>query len=779
MIPWNALPWNTIAIIISLSIFIPILLSVVCSRLKRYEDAGFTIGVFLLVLSIISYGYVIPQQVIQEIMLPQNYVWEDAGLIHYWERNSVFSHDENRKQLPEEIINLFSQRPQINKNFTGKEIIHATAFDSNTKQMMIHDALYDETGDIFRVINDQEQVSEWYKVNPYLTNLQYVSVEAGCMGIPSHTGGIQTIQVGWMESNGEENGKENVVFIREMHKIQEGFIDGVPVAVWQSDIYNTPITWHGENYYCDETLRLTVHPDTGYILHVYRHLVLSAHLSQFVNLYYPDSLQGRILSSYLQKNDPIGEAAELTYQTTNESQQRHLSDVKEIQTPMTVIPLVVCVPMFVLGLALIWRYSGRSYYWKRYKNFENQGFPEKRIPRKHSLKSIAIIGIVLIILLSSLGYFFYPTFTTLNLYEPSPSIQDDDPILFEEEPPTPPGSDRTIDSGRHTLLPVDEGVHKLARREWWYFNVIFDDPDSELKNWSMIISFNKMAGNDIRLLQRDNLFVILYDDSGTSYNFGIMNKPRRTLQMGEPGVDIQFENSWAQGQYPQWQVHAYNGEKGFVVDLNFTADFLPVWVMGRSSNLLVGKYFDGDYYIPRCVVNGTIQWQNKEYTVSGIGYHDHIWETFVPRFITNGWEWYNIHFDNGWEMYLSKFNLRTLKDRYAAAIVISPNNRNLVEYDKFTFTYTETAQAQGIPSILYPKKCHLEAEHDGIVLKLDIEIYNTCELVWEGSRTAMFEGPCRVTGSMSWSGNTVELSGLGMSEVTRVKYFLDIFHILR
>ena len=184
MIPWNALPWNTIAIIIGLSILIPILLSLVCIRLKRYEDAGFTIGVFLLVLSIVSYGYVIPEQIIHETMLPQNYVWEDTGLIHYWERNSVFSHDENQKQLPVEITSIFSQRPPIYKNFTGKEIIHATAFDTYTKQMMIHDAIYDENGDIFRVINNQEQVSEWYKIDPYLTSLKYVSVRSRTYGNP-------------------------------------------------------------------------------------------------------------------------------------------------------------------------------------------------------------------------------------------------------------------------------------------------------------------------------------------------------------------------------------------------------------------------------------------------------------------------------------------------------------------------------------------------------------------------------------------------------------------
>ena len=46
---------------------------------------------------------------------------------------------------------------------------------------------------------------------------------------------------------------------------------------------------------------------------------------------------------------------------------------------------------------------------------------------------------------------------------------------------------------RKILRPEDEGPHfhrLLSMREWWYYNVIFDKPDSELKNWSALISFN-------------------------------------------------------------------------------------------------------------------------------------------------------------------------------------------------------------------------------------------------------------------------------------------------
>lgn len=79
-------------------------------------------------------------------------------------------------------------------------------------------------------------------------------------------------------------------------------------------------------------------------------------------------------------------------------------------------------------------------------------------------------------------------------------------------------------------------------------------------------------------------------------------------------------------------------------------------------------------------MEGTINLEKKEYIVYGIGYHDHVWEANIPRFFSKGWDWFNLHFDNGWEMYLSKFILRGLRDRYAGAVIISPNNRNLVEW---------------------------------------------------------------------------------------------------
>lgn len=780
MLPWNSLPLNTIFIIIGLSLFISILLTIILIKIKRYEEFGWVIGIFLIILSSVTFLYLIPHEIIDEARIPDNYIWEDEGKIYYWERNTFFYPEEVRYQIPLWFANLLSKREPIEETFVGKEVIHVTDFNKYENSAVIHDALYDKNGEIFSVLNLQEEVSEWYEIDSHLTSLKYLNVEAGHMGIPSNMGNDNVIKVGWVDSNGKKEGNENVVLVREMRKIKTGYIDGLELAVWQSDVSNTPIVWHGKSYICEETLRMTVHPKTGYIVNVYRHLVLSAHLSQFIELYYPELFQSKFVTRFLKTTNPVGEAAELIYETTEESQSRHIAEAQSLDAQITYYPIVICLPMFIIGLALIWRYGGRSYYWKRYKDFEKQPMaafepkPKKvffsRDPRYKKIKKIIafFIGFILV-------------FTSLIIVIQNSVSKEGGWLIFggskeetitEETPPTPPGTRRGVDSGRHVLETTDEGPHKLSKREWWYFNVFFNSPGTDLKDWSMIMSFNKMGLNDIRFLKRDNFFMLLYDDKGTSYNFNILNQIRGTLSYNDPGVNVKFKGNWAKGAYPTWQIHGENIEKDFTVDLTYTADFLPVWVEGRSSNLFfIGKQMSGDYYVPRCSVEGTIKWEGKEYNVYGIGYYDHVWEAIIPRFITKGWEWFNFHFDNGWEMYLSKFNLRWPRNRYAGALIISPDNRNIIEWSKFTLEYVETKQSQSLSTISYPVRYHLEASENDMILKLDITVNTVQEIVFKLGRTGMFEGPCVAKGTFSWEGNTVELNGYGLSEVTQVKYF--------
>ncbi len=307
--------------------------------------------------------------VVDEATLPADYIWEDTGEIYYWEKNSVIAPQESNIQLPPRIADYFNRREPIEKTFLGKEVITVSSLDHKTQQAVIQDVLLDENNEIFMVINNQEPVAEWYTVDAQLTNLKYVDINAGYMGIPAQPTSSE-YPVGWVESGGSPDGEEHLVLLRTMKKIRSGIIADITFDVWESTIYNQPISWHGGSYICDETLRLVVDPQTGYIIHVYRNLVLSAHLSQFIELYYPSALDSRLVTRFLGWNDPIGEAAILQYETTPESQAHHIDIVKDFEGQLSYFPLLICVPLIVIGTLLVWRYSGRSYYWRKYKEFE-------------------------------------------------------------------------------------------------------------------------------------------------------------------------------------------------------------------------------------------------------------------------------------------------------------------------------------------------------------------------------------------------------------------------
>jgi hypothetical protein len=130
--------------------------------------------------------------------------------------------------------------------------------------------------------------------------------------------------------------------------------------------------------------------------------------------------------------------------------------------------------------------------------------------------------------------------------------------------PTPPNS--LIPAYRRDVSAEDEGVHfneLRICREWWYFNAVFNDSLSQLHGWSIAVSFNHMARGDLLGTNKPDLLVVSVLGNKSETYGGMENKEHYlgilkegTLIAGSPGVKIQFEDSWAEGSYPRWHVHA-------------------------------------------------------------------------------------------------------------------------------------------------------------------------------------------------------------------------------
>ena len=345
---------------------------------------------------------------------------------------------------------------------------------------------------------------------------------------------------------------------------------------------------------------------------------------------------------------------------------------------------------------------------------------------------------------------------------------------------------------RQVLKPNDEGSHQsnfLITQEWWYYNAFFNEPDSELRNWSLMISFNQMGIEDM-------FFMTLYDDENKSYG-GSFSKISGTIQSSGPGVNVRYNTSYAIGIYPNWHIYAEDGnldENNITVNISYKASSLPLWfVFNTGHNMRLSPA--GHYCIMNCEVTGEIKINEIVYSVHGVGYHEHSWFNFLSKKqkigiqnmgqeqivfqdILDVWDWFCIHFDNGWDMFAGKMLQRSSLARFMPGnLWITPDGENITECFFFRFEYLETIESP-LSSIEIPTKIHIRAIFLNTIItnplkgliRLDVVIKtkNIHEYIWgDPPQYGMWEGPCSVNGTIKWQGNTVELNGWSMMELTR------------
>ena len=76
MLPLSSLSWDTIGIAVGISLLIPSVLSVILIKRHRYEEVGWVIGLFLVILGLVTFFVIIPQTIIDEAILPEDYLWD-------------------------------------------------------------------------------------------------------------------------------------------------------------------------------------------------------------------------------------------------------------------------------------------------------------------------------------------------------------------------------------------------------------------------------------------------------------------------------------------------------------------------------------------------------------------------------------------------------------------------------------------------------------------------------------------------------------------------------
>jgi hypothetical protein len=412
---------------------------------------------------------------------------------------------------------------------------------------------------------------------------------------------------------------------------------------------------------------------------------------------------------------------------------------------------------------------------------------------KNKIKIIDAIIVVILIIVAGLvlvrvGYI--SPFEE-DIFDPD----EDDGIIKSIEPP-PPVPPESITMGfMRAVSPEDEGVHfdKISIcREWWYFSAVFNE-SSDLNGWVASISFNHMARGDLIGTQKPDVLVItLHGPNGEEYG-GVINKERGfgfikqpTLTANSPGLNVKFDDSWAEGQSPEWHVHAEDNEidnnHDITIDLNYFAPFEPIWTVGDKAFENIDSNL-ASYIFTGCTVEGTIIIDGQEYNVNGIGHHEHSWSpSIVTRGLINGWDWSHITLENGWNVYFVNYyptpqfvsSLTSNVNPYGSLIVTTDNGNTITILDNINPEITKSDD-EIFPFVRIPLEINIVGKAGlsqpllstyNIEININIKSENTYEKIWKfPTYVGMSIGRSSIIGTIEWTDNEgyheIELEGIG------------------
>jgi len=409
------------------------------------------------------------------------------------------------------------------------------------------------------------------------------------------------------------------------------------------------------------------------------------------------------------------------------------------------------------------------------------------------LRKIDVIIVVALIIIA--GIFLYKA-GYISPLTPEPDIIPPEDIEPPQPLPIPPES-LIIPGYMRAVSAKDEGAHFDSLRicrEWWYWSAVLDGKDSELDGWTVVVSFNHMAHRDLRgTLKPDLLVVTLHGPNGEEYG-GMINKKRGfgiiyppTLEAKSPGVCLKYEDSWAEGRAPEWHVHAEDKEidekHEIIIDLDFFSPSEPLWTLGERAFQKTKSKIANYVYIG-CNVTGTINIDGEDFEVKGVGYHEHSWTpNIITRRIVNGWDWFHMTLDNGWNIYFSNYypfpqfisTMTTRLNPISTLVITTTQGKTLTILDNVNLKITKSNRV--FLFVKMPSEFSLEGKPDllqpilktyKIKLDIKIEAENTYEKLWKfPTYLGMKVGMSIVSGKITWSDGDgsyeVDLNGVATS----------------
>lgn len=323
---------------------------------------------------------------------------------------------------------------------------------------------------------------------------------------------------------------------------------------------------------------------------------------------------------------------------------------------------------------------------------------------------------------------------------------------------------------RRVSLPRDYGKHPACRGEWWYVSGHLKSDCGE--TWAYHLALFRIS--PIYSLVR-NLVLKLPIDTYWGH-LVLTHKPSKTFVFRET-----LAAPWqASASEDRLEVRV-NGwaleESGAGIMLSATAPNtdLSLQLLPRKPPVL---HFDGGYLnlkptletmpvnaylsLTSLATSGRVLWNGKSYQVTGASWFDRqFWSGETPESL-NGWDWFALTLDNGYEFMLSvlRFDPQRFEHVKLGTIIRPDGTWRNVELEDFDINHLDTWRSEATNAI-YPMGWAISIP--SMDLKLTAEpVLRSHEILPSHTDINYWEGPVDITGFMGKE----PVTGQGLVELT-------------
>ena len=314
-----------------------------------------------------------------------------------------------------------------------------------------------------------------------------------------------------------------------------------------------------------------------------------------------------------------------------------------------------------------------------------------------------------------------------------------------------------VTPGYNISFPYDHNIHPKFAVEWWYITANLTD----IKNnpyalqWTLFRFASDAHKTPWASAQQYMGHVGLRDGKqawfeerfarGGVGNAGISTSPFNA-----------FIDDW------QWLAQSSNMfpstleftiDSQIKVNLDFTTDkpFVKHGEQGFSRKLRNSEQASYYYSQPHIQVSGELKMPTGIVEVTGNAWFDHEWTSQYLSPLTQGWDWFSIHFDDGAKLMLFNMRHKQSTDYWSGTLITKDGNViHLTEQDiQGKVTKRDKVEGRLLPlywSIQLPKQ------------HIDIQIAPMQTKQWNPGIFAYYEGGTLISGSHSGVG-FIELTG--------------------